>query len=416
MMQRLADAFRVLAFGRASPSRPQPSWYMSDPTIAGVPVTASSSQTLSAFWASVGVISETIATLPWQLFRREPGGTARLLDHPVERLIGFSPNEEMSAGTFVETLLGHCLVWGNAYAEIVRDGSGRPAGLWLLTPDRVNPHRLPDGTLVYRVASETGGEVLFAPRDILHVKGRGYDGITGYSVVHMAARSLGINLAIETYAARYFGNGGRKTGILQSEKPLDEGGMQYVRRSFQEQMAERGPNPAPMVLNAGMKWVDITIPPNEAQFLESRRFGVDEVARWFRVPPHMIGSLERATFSNIEHQGTEFVRHTLMPWIRRLEEEADRKLAVPSLGPSVFTRIDTAELQRGDSAARSALDESQLRTGQITINEARQRNGLDPVGPKGDRHLVQAQMVPIEQAGTRVSTPATPAQPEEPQP
>lgn len=360
---------------------------------AGIFVDPDSAMQSAVVWACVRVIAETIAALPWHVYR-QIGETRERVRNDIEWLLHMQPNPEVNAFTFREVQIAHALLRGNAYAEIERNGRGDPAWLWPLHPDRVQPLRLPSGDLVYRVRQTTRESIDLPARDVLHFKGLGFDGISGYSVIRLAAQSIGLGLAMEQFGASFFGNGAAASGVLEHPGRLSPDAHSNLRTSLEKGF--RGVRALrPMILEEGMKWHQMSIAPEEAQFLESRRFQTAEICRWFRVPPHMVQDLERATFSNIEHQGIEFVQHTIVPWARRLEMECDIKLFGAINRGTVYTRLDINGLMRGDIKSRYDAYAVGRQWGWLSANDIRTLEDLNPVDG-GDEYLAPMNMVPAD--------------------
>lgn len=367
---------------------------------AGVTVTEDTALTLGAVWACVRVIAETLAAMPWQAFEARPGGgRLRAADDPADALLHSRANPETPAFFWRETLLAHALTWGNGYAEIERDMAGRPAALWQLTPERVCPERDGRGRLYYDVSNERGPNVALPPEDVYHLRGLGYDGLVGYSVVRMAARAIGLGIALEETAARFSENDSTPGGLLKHPTRLDERARTNLRDSWNR--IHQGPSKRRTVaiLEEGMSWEQTGLPPEDAQLLESRQFTPAEICRWFRVPPHKIHDLTRATFSNIEHQSIDFVVDTLLPWATRLEAEADAKLFPLLRRGRRFSRINLLGLLRGDSTARAAFYTALFDRGILSINDVREKEDMNPIGPDGDKRFVPMNMQLLEKAG-----------------
>jgi HK97 family phage portal protein len=404
---------RNLGRAKQNPVRPSNAWGARQ---AGEWVDADSALAIAAVWGCVRVISETIAALPWQVIEKIPTRTGtrreRRTDSDQEWLLATQANPELTAYAFRETLLAHALLWGNGYAEIERTPDGRVQWLWPITPDRVTPERAPTGGLQYRV-NQGGAEATIIPaRDMFHLKGLGWDGTCGYSVIAVAARSLGLTLALERFGANFFRNGAHPGAVLEHPGKLSPEAHENLRKSVADQISGHN-SLKPFILEEGMKWQGMTVPPEEAQFLESRKFQVSEVCRWFRVPPHMVADLERSTFSNIEHQAIEFVQHTLMPWCRRLETEADIKLFGAVNRGRVYTRLQLAGLLRGDIQSRYQAYAVGRQWGWLSANDVREMEDLNAV-TGGDEYLAPMNMVPQdmlrELAEAPEPAPAAPAE------
>jgi HK97 family phage portal protein len=373
---------------------------------------------LSAVWAAVTVISGTVASLPLLLYKRLPnGGKERFVDHPVYRMLHDEPNPEMTSMVFRETLQAHVLLWGNAYAEIQRDQAGRPVALWPLSPQQVEPFRDKETRVLrYRVTNETGRQVIVDAERILHVPGLGFDGIVGYSVVRKARESLGLALATETFGATFFGNGAWPGLVAQHPGKLSDPAAKRLKDSLNE--ALQGPTRAHnlIVTEEGIKVEKMGIPPDDAQFLETRKFQIVEIARWFNLPPHKLRDLERATFSNIEHQGIDFVVD-LRLWFVRWEQELNRKLIRPLERKIQFVEHLVDGLLRGDSASRVAIYASGRQWGWLSADDIRERENLNPLPDgQGQIYLIPQNMIPADQADALIDADPPPPPALEPAP
>jgi HK97 family phage portal protein len=279
-----------------------------------------------------------------------------------------------------------------------------------MSPDRVEVKRI-EGRVVYEISNSRDGKTYLDPDSVFHLHGPGFDGLCGYSVITLAARAIGLGMAAEQFGAAFFENGTRASGVLEHPGELSPEAIENLRNSWNDQ--NRGPAQAakPVILEEGMKWSQISIPPDDAQFLQTRQFQVDDIARWYGLPPHKLQSMEKATFSNIEHQSIEVVGDALQPWATRLEQEADRKLF--NQRSAFYTNIDMTELLRGDVKSRGEYYREMWNLGVLSINEIRQREGLNPV-TDGDKRFVQLNMTTLEKAGEEPEpAPAPPEEPEE---
>jgi HK97 family phage portal protein len=366
---------------------------------AGVPVNEQTALTYAAFWAAVSIISSDVASLPLILYKRgQQGGKERHTSHKLYKILHDEPNPEMSSVTFRETLQGHALTWGNGYAEIQRDGANGVKALWPITPDRVTVYR-DERTLEvrYRVAREGGGEVEIPARDMLHVPGFGFDGLTGYSVVGTARESLGLGIATERFGATFFGNGSTFGGVLQHPQVLGPEAEKSLRESIQgmHQGVERSHKF--LVLEEGMTYQRLGIPPNDAQFLETRKFQIAEIARWFQIPPHKLGDLERATFSNIEEQNLDYYTATLRKWLVRWEQEINRKLISPLERNIQFAEHMIDGLLRGDISRRYSAYATGRQWGWLSVDDIRERENMNPLDDgSGKSYLVPSNMMPAD--------------------
>lgn len=359
---------------------------------AGVYVDEDRALTHAAVWASVRIISETVAALPWRAHRRIERGNELMDGSDLDYILHVQANPEQSAFSFRETALSHALLWGNGYAEIERNNRGEPWNIWTLPPDKWHPDRTADGRLWYY----TDGQPVIKAENMFHLKGLGFDGLVGYPVVIHASRTIGLGIALDTMAASTFQNGGSPGVIIQQKegRNLTPDGVANLLKTFEDRF--KGPANAgkAMYIDGGMEAKILDQPLAALQFLESRKFQVSEIARWFRVPPHKLADLERATFSNIEHQALEFVTDTLVPWISRLETEAQIKLVGRNnrMG-RVYTKINVAGLLRGDIKSRYDAYGVGRDKGWLSANDIREMEDMNPV-TGGDEYLVQSQMVP----------------------
>lgn len=395
-------------FAGASMDISNPNYWMSDVaqsrrTLAGAQVSPATSMTLSTYYACLRSIAEDVGKITLHLYEGQDaeGGRKKTMatESPLYRLLRWQPCPESTSQTFRETLTGNALGWGNGYAEIQRTASGKPIALWPIHPSRVRMQRV-DGQVVYDVMSsewQAGATVRLASKDVLHIHGVGEDGVSGLSIARLAAESIGLGLSMQDFGASYFGNGSHTSMIIMHPGKYSEVAEKTLRESWQKMYS--GPENAhkTAVLWDGSKVERTSIPPNEAQFLEGRQFQVEEICRWFRMPPHKVQHLLRATFSNIEHLDIEYVRDTLMPWLVRWESEISRKLIPEADQTRYAARHDVSELMRGDSAARSNYLRSMISTGAMTINEARELEGFNPVDDDiGEALFMQGAMTTVE--------------------
>ncbi len=381
-------------------------WALGSVTQAGVRVNPQSAMGLSAYYACLRNISEDIGKLPLLTYRRlVPRGKERLPQHWAYGLLHDAPNDDMTAMTFRETLTHHALAWGNGYAEIVRDGGGIPRELYPIHPSRVCLRRDEQRRLVYDIYGTDGiystagvnaQVVRLRQENMLHVKGLGNDGYEGYSVLRLAAESLGLTLAAQTFGAAFFGNGASLGGVLEHPKTLSPEGQKLLRESWQSVYGGSWNAGKTAILEEGMTYRRLGIPPEEAQFLETRQFQVREVCRWFRMPPHKIQDLADAKYANIEQQALEYVVDTLMPWLVRWEQELKRKLFEDK--PDVFAEHLILGLLRGDQAARAAYMKELFGMAMLSPNDGRELENMNPIGPGGDKYFIASNnYTPIDQ-------------------
>ncbi len=273
-------------------------------------------------YACMRVLSEAIAQLSLHVYEYTENGKKRVQEHPLYFLLHDQPNEEMTSFIFRETLMSHILIYGNAYAQILRNGRGNVIGLYLLMPDKMKVDRDDKNRLIYIYSRydeanpnlKEQGDIVLYTDEILHIAGLGFDGLVGYSPIAMAKNAIGISLACEEYGATFFANGASPSGVLEHPGVIKN--PERVRQAWQAAYGSANSHRT-AIFEEGMKYTLISIPNNEAQFLETRKFQLEEIARLYRVPLHLIGDLDHATFSNIEQQSLEFVKYTLDPWIVR---------------------------------------------------------------------------------------------------
>lgn len=396
---------RLLGMRSSAPERPDspPSFFLPVRAAAGFRVDEDTALTLSAVWNAVKLISETIAMLPWRPIRSADGRRENLGASSLGILLDKCPNEEIGPFQLREFWLACALLHGNAYAEIESNRAGEPISLWGIHPDRVKPMRDQGAKLIYRVSQDNGSYVDIPPRQIFHLRGPSKDGIVGRSVISLARECLGVAIAAEQFSGAFFGNGAIPATVIEqgdSAPELNKEGAENLLKSFDRRHkgARRAGRTA--FLEKGFTVKTIGVPQKDAQFLETRKHSVTEVARWFRVPPHKIGDLEKATFSNIEEQERNFVNDAILPWVVRLEEEADRKLVSE---PNVATKLDVRGLMRGNNASRAEYYTKMRDLGVLSINEIRELEDLDPI-EGGDIRLVPLNMVSLERAGAEGGT------------
>ena len=347
-----------------------------DATVSGETISPDKALTLSAYFAAIRAISEDVGKLPLILYRTlKPRGKERATTHPLYRLLHDSPNREMSSMSFRETLTMHSIGWGNGYAEIVRD-KARPVALWPIDPTRVRIERTDDHRVIYKVAAIEGKEITLQSMDMFHLHGLGFDGLTGYSVAHLARESIGSALAMEKRGAALFGNGSQPGGVLEIPNVLDPDARKHLTESWAAKHKGASNAHKTAILEQGLQFKTIAVPNRDAQWIEGREFSVSELARWLRIPPHKIAHMRDATFSNIESQAREYVIDTLQPWLVRWEQEIARKLISPRSG--LFAEHLVAGLLRGDTTNRFNAYQTAIASGWMSRNEARALENLNP--------------------------------------
>ena len=380
-------------------------FYMGGST-SGKTVTERSAMQMTAVYSCVRILAEAIAGLPLHVYRyNSDGGKEKAIDHSLYLILHDEPNPEMSSFVFRETLMTHLLLWGNAYAQIIRNSKGEVMALYPLMPNKMSVDRDENGQLYYqyfRSTDEVGGKnetVILKPTDVLHIPGLGFDGLVGYSPIAMAKNAIGLAIATEEYGAKFFANGAAPSGVLEHPGTIKD--PQRVREAWQSQFGGSQNSGKIAVLEEGMKYTPISISPEQAQFLETRKFQINEIARIFRVPPHMVGDLEKSSFSNIEQQSLEFVKYTLDPWVIRWEQSIMRTLLTPEEKKSYFVKFNLEGLLRGDYQSRMNGYATARQNGWMSANDIRELENLDriPAEAGGDLYLINGNMLPLDQAG-----------------
>ena len=382
-------------------------------TTSGKTVTERSAMQMTAVYSCVRILSEAVAGLPLHLYKyTDSGGKAMALDHPLYHLLHNEPNPEMSSFVFRETLMTHLLLWGNAYAQIIRNGKNEIVALYPLMPNKMSVDRDENGRLYYTYYRGTDEAiknkefaVTLQPSDVLHIPGLGFDGLVGYSPIAMAKNAIGMAIACEEYGAKFFANGAAPGGVLEHPGTIKD--PQRVRESWQSTFGGSGNANKIAVLEEGMKYTPIGISPEQAQFLETRKFQINEIARIFRVPPHMVGDLEKSSFSNIEQQSLEFVKYTLDPWVIRWEQSIQRSLLSKDEKAVYFVKFNLEGLLRGDYQSRMNGYAIGRQNGWMSANDIRELENLDriPAEEGGDLYLINGNMLPLKNAGAFADTP-----------
>lgn len=390
---------RIFNRSRSRPATPNAPLWLQLRTHSGINLNENTARTYSAVWGCVRYISDSIAQLPWQVRRKNAVGSELLENHLVNVLLYKRPHVECSAFSLKQHLVQSALLYGNGYAEIARDTLQRPAMLCPIHPGRVTVEREAEedgGGIVYRVQSERGSSVLIPARDMFHLIGSHSSdgGLTGLSTIAFAAHSIGLGLAMERFGSTFFGNNASPGGVLQHPGVLSDAAREQLRDSMKSRYSGENAH-STMVLEEGMTFTPLSIPPEEAQFLESRQFSVVDVCRWFGVPPHKVGDLSRATYSNIEHQAIEVVTDTLLPWIKRLEEEANYKLLTGIRDRNCYTNINVSALLRGDSMTRAKMYQSLFSMGALSPNDVRRLEDMNEI-PDGNRYFVPLNLTTLE--------------------
>ena len=345
---------------------------------SGERVDEKSAMQISTVYACVRLLAETVAGLPLHLYRYTDSGEGKekAIDHPLYKILYRQPNPEMTSFTFRETMMTHLLLWGNAYAQIIRDGKNTVLGMYPLLPENVEVDRDEAGNLYYiyhaytdEVPGEQNQDIYFRSDEIFHIPGLGFNGLVGFSPIAMMKNSLGTTLAVEKYGASFFKNGAQPSGVLEHPGVLKDPGK--IRENWSAVYGGANNAHKVAVLEEGMTYKPISLPPEDSQFLSTRQFGVEEICRIFRVPPHMVQDLQHATYSNIEHQSIDFVVHTLTPWLVRGDYQSRMNGYATGISNGFLSPNDIHRLENMDLIpAEEGGDDYYLNGGYVKLRDA----------------------------------------------
>jgi len=363
---------------------------------AGKAVNPRTAVQMTAVYACVRVIAETVASLPLHVYQYTDQGSEKAMKHPLYRILHDEPNSEMTSFILRETMLSHLLLWGNSYCQILRNGRGQILGLYPLLPEKMQVDRDSHGTLLYDYTTQNGSVVRLRPEDVLHIPGLGFDGIMGYSPIALEKNAIGLGMAAEEYGSRFFSNGATPSGVLTHPNTVKNPAA--LRESWNAAYGGSSNSGKVAILEENMKFERISMPNNEAQFLESRKFQVAEICRIYRVPPHLVGDLEHATFSNIEHQAISFGVHTIRPWLVRIEQSMNRALISEKEKGCFFVRFNMDGLLRGAYKERMEGYAIGRQNGWLSANDIRELENMNPLSDEdgGNTYLCNGNMVPIK--------------------
>ena len=388
---------RILGAFRSSPNNPStslanPASWMFDGSASktGIAITEDSAMRLSAVFGAVRVISETIASLPWEVKQDAGDNTRSASAHPINKLI-HHPNGMMTDFNFREVCQAHLCLHGNAFIAIRRNEAGQPVKLIPVHPDRVEVKVYKDEKF-YTIDQ---GKETFDDTEMIHILGLSFDGIIGKSVIESARESIGLGLAADQFGGSFFGNGANVSAVLTHPGKLSDEAYKRLMASWQRRYSGLDNSHKTAILEEGMNLTKVSISPSESQFLETRKFGVEDIARFFRIPLAYLGSLENSsTRANIEEQGIQFQRNTILPWVKRWEAEFNRKLFPGQ--EDYFIRMNMDGLLRGDISSRYSSYATARQWGWLSVNDIRKHESLDPIDG-GDIYLQPMNMV---EAGT----------------
>lgn len=363
-------------------------------SLSGENVSVGTALTVTAVLAGFTILMEDTASLPLITYRRLERGKERATDHPYYRLLHDAPNPEHTSMIFREFIVGHLLGWGNFYGQLIWDSRGIVREIWPLRPDRMEVFRK-DGERLYLYSPINGGRIAFRQEDILHIPAFGFDGLVGYSRISLGRNAIGLSMSAEKYGSRVFQNDARPSVALIHPKTLKPEAHQRLKESWNEVYSGAGNAGKVGILEEGMDLKQIGFPPEDAQFLQTRQFQVSEIARLFRIPPHMLGDVEKSTSwgTGIEQQEQGYLTHTLRPYMVRIEQQLHKDLFLPEEQDTYFVEHLTDALLRTDTQARFAAYATAITNGIMNPNEARERENMNPYDG-GDTYRVQMNTEP----------------------
>ncbi len=383
----------------ANPTSWLSQWFSggSPDSASGITVSETAAINLTAVYAAVNVLAKSVSSLPLKVYRVDGRGKSEARDHPLYPVLKSAPNRHQTSAVFRKTMQGDALLWGNGYAEIERNGAGAAIGLHRRHPSRVTPQWV-GGEIVYRVTNTDRVDSLIPADDFLHIPNFSIDGIQGVSPIQAHREALGLAAATERFGGAFFGNGSWFGGFIKHPGSINKEAADRLRAGIEG--GHKGVDKAHkfVVLDEGMDFTPAGVPPEDAQFLETRQFQVTEVARMFGIPPHKIADLTHATFTNIEHQALEYLTDSLLPWLRVWEQEFGRKLFA---GTDLFAEFVVDGMLRGDFQTRTDGYVKLIQNGIMSRNEVRAKENLNPVDG-GDEYMVPMNMSILDEDGKPV--------------
>ncbi len=373
-------------------------WYgdLSTPSSTGVTVDNDSAKSLTAVYAAIRILSQSISSLPLHLYKRTKDGKERVTEGPLVELIE-KPCKEMTGMVYREVMVDHIAGWGTHFAEIERDSIKRVIGLWPLNPSKMRVERIGNRDVQYKYTLTDGTTKIFNSAQIMSVAGYGSNGLTGHNPIKLFQEAIGLGLAAEEYGARFFGNSARPSGVLRTDLQLSAEAKKNLGESWRAAYGGLSNSHRVAILDEGLTFQAISIDPAAAQLLETRKYTITDIARIFNVPPHMLADLDRATFSNIEQQSLEFIKFTLLPWLVRIEEVLNLTLLNDAERKVYYVKHQVAGLERADIVARYTAHNIARMGGWMTANEIRLIENMNPIDG-GDEVLVPLNMITLSQA------------------
>lgn len=373
---------------------------------SGVVVNEETALQVTAVWACVRLLSETVAALPLNLLKYTDRGKERATNHPLYFLLHNEPNSEQTSFDFIMVLMVNLLLCGRAFAEVVKNDLGQVVELWNIPTGNVTIRRnAVTKELMYdiNVADARHPPITLYPENIVDIRGMSFNGVDTFKPAVAAREAIGLSLATEEFGARFFGNGTNLGGVVEYEGKLSEPAKERFKKDVSDKYEGLGKSNRLLFLENGSKFTKVNTTPNDSQFIETRKFQVIEIARFFNVPPHLIMDLERATFSNIEHQSLSFVIYSLMPWLVRIEQAFQKSCLAPGEKKKYLVKFNVAALLRGDYASRMAGYAVGRQNGWMSANDIRELEDQNLIAPEqgGDDYLVNGNMIPAKLAGTQ---------------
>ena len=366
---------------------------------AGISVSKSSALTFTAVWSAVRLLSESISILPINVYEREKNGDKSLaINNPSYNLVHNEPNNYMSSVTFFEKIMMDLCLSGNSFVRIVRNGGGTPEALLPLNAQDVKV-KMSDGQIFYH---NNNSNNIYDDYDVLHFKGVSQDGILGLSPITQNANAIGWGMALEEYGNKYFTNSAKLSGVLETDRALSEQAIERLKNSFSNTYNQLKNAQSTAILEEGLSFKPITISPEQSQFLASRIFSITEIARMFNIPTFMLQEHSKSSFNNIESLSQSYVTYTLMPYIRRMESEMNRKLFKTNEKGRIFVEWNVNGLLRGDVKSRNEAYKTGINNGYLTINEVRRKENMNSI-VEGDEHYLPLNMTTINKIGEDAS-------------
>ncbi len=365
-------------------------------TNAGVAVDEFTAMNYAAFFCGINILAGTLMQTPLFLYRRDKnGGRSKATDRRLYKLLHNRVNPKMTAARWLQTMGGHILTWGNCYSQIIWGGDGEVKELRPIRPDHIRIESI-NGKVVKKYVPRNGEQYTFKDGELLHIPGFGFDGIQGYSLVRLARESIGMGMAVDEFGARFFGHGANMGGVFSLKGRLNPDRRKEVKEDLRKKYQGLGKSHDVLVLEEDATYTRIGIPPEDSQFLQTRKFQTLEIARWLNMPPHMLKDMEQAKFANMEQNATEFVTITMGPWYRLFETELGLQLLRQEEEDEYYFKFNADALKRGDTLTRGRSYSIGRQWGWLSANDIRELEDMDPI-PNGDVYLVPLNMVPSNQ-------------------